>query len=96
MEKKGPHPEKRPHLEDSFHGLVFNIIFTRDANKQKKKVKAGIRTRNSETTARRVTITLPCLCFLFKDTLGWAQTGNPWIKSPTLYPLSYKGILRKK
>ena len=55
-----------------------------------KKDKAGIRTRNSETTARRVTITLPCLCF-FKDTLGRTRTGDPWIKSPMLYLLSYEG-----
>ena len=36
-----------------------------------------------------------CLCF-FKDTLGRTRTGDPWIKSPMLYPLSYKGILRKR
>ena len=93
MEKKEPHPEKRPQLEDSFPRWVFSnvLICTRDANKQKKD-KAGIRTRNSETT---LPITLPCLCF-FKDTLGRTRTGDPWIKSPTLYPLSYEGTLRKR
>ena len=38
MEKKEPHPEKRPHLEDSFSTVGFfnRLICTRDANKQKK------------------------------------------------------------
>ena len=41
MEEKEPHQEKRPHLEDFFPQLVFNILFTR-GEKQKTSPFAGL------------------------------------------------------
>ena len=56
MEKKEPHPEKRPHLEGSFCTVGFLISkYVQKMPTNGKKDKAGIRTRNSEATARRVT-----------------------------------------
>ena len=45
MEKKEPHPEKRPHLEDSFSTVVYfnRLICTRDANKRKNRTRPGFK-----------------------------------------------------
>ena len=91
MEKRNP-IQKRDHtLKIRFPRWVFNIILTKMPTNGKKD-KAGIRTRNFEATARRVTYYTTLSLFFLKDTLSRARTGDPWIKSPTLYQLSYEGV----
>ena len=90
--KKEPPPEKRPHLEGSFCTVGFfnRLISTKETSPRKKG-----QGRDSNPKSRVHSTACYLLHYLvsvfFKDTLSRTRTGDPWIKSPTLYLLSYEG-----
>ena len=95
MEKRNPLSRKET-TPGRFvlHGGFFLIGVRRYKRTHGKKDKAGIRTRNSEATARRVTLTLPCLCFFLKRHPRPDSNRRPTDQASNALPTELRGCSR--